>query len=119
MKSAVHLILGLMLLGIAGASSCKPEPPVQKYLGTYPLGDIKDYLFFKPGSMWVYECDSTGELDTQVMVSLDTPWTIKPFIKYQLLTYSKKSLNEGSIYNSPFPGGDMYYNENYKYFYQS
>ena len=54
----------LLLLPI---SSCAPEEPEpQEYLGTYPLGDIKDYLYFKPGSMWVYECDSTGELDTQI-----------------------------------------------------
>lgn len=114
-----HLFFILIPL-LASLQACKPDKPEpQKYLGTYPLGDIKDYLYFKPGSMWVYECDSTGELDTQVMVSCDTPWTVKPFIKYQLLTYSKKSLNEGSIYSSPFPNGDISYKDNYKYFYQS
>ncbi|MBL7812123.1 MAG: hypothetical protein JNL57_07850 [Bacteroidetes bacterium] len=68
--------------------------------------------------MWVYECDSTGELDTQVMVSCDTPWIFKSYIKYQLLTCKLKSINEGSIYDSPFPGGDIFYNENYNYFWQ-
>jgi hypothetical protein len=120
MKPHFTLITAICLPLLLLIGACKPDKPdQQKYLGTYPLGDIKDYLYFKPGSMWVYECDSTGELDTQVMVSCDTPWTIKPFIKYQLLTYLKKSLNEGSIYNSPFPGGDIYYNEKYKYYYQS
>ena len=28
---------------------CKPDPEPQKYLGNYPLGEIKDYLYFQPG----------------------------------------------------------------------
>lgn len=97
---------------------CKKPPEKQKYLGTYPLGDIKDYLYFKPGSMWVYECDSTGELDTQVMVSIDTPWVKKSYIQTQLLTFQIKSLNEGSVYTAPWPNGDVLYQDNFKYFYQ-
>jgi hypothetical protein len=111
-----HLFFILIPL-LAGLQACKPDKPEpQKYLGTYPLGDIKDYLYFKPGSMWVYECDSTGELDTQVMVQCDTPWIIKSFVKYQQLTFTVKSLNEGSIYNNYNPGLDIFYRENWSYF---
>lgn len=113
-KKTWFLIVGALLL--LQASSCRPEPEPQKYLGTYPLGDIKDYLYFKPGSMWVYECDSTGELDTQIMVSCDTPWIVKSFVKYQILKFDIKSLNEGSYYSNYNPGMDIFYRENWTYF---
>jgi hypothetical protein len=117
MKPHFTLITAICLPLLLLIGACKPDKPdQQKYLGTYPLGDIKDYLYFKPGSMWVYECDSTGELDTQVMVSCDTPWVIKSFIKYQLLTCKIQSINEGSTYSSPLPFGDLYYKKEYSYF---
>jgi hypothetical protein len=97
------------------ASSCKPEPTKQKYLGTYPLGDIKDYLYFKPGSMWVYECDSTGELDTQVMVNSSTYWEEHSYIRIERISFEIKSLNEGSTYKFYEPGF-VAYNPNYEYF---
>jgi hypothetical protein len=107
----------LPLLLLVGA--CKPEKPdQQKYLGTYPLGDIKDYLYFKPGSMWVYECDSTGELDTQVMVSCDTPWFRKTYIAVQKIHYIIKSINRNETYMMKQPFNDIPYNEKYKYFLQ-
>jgi hypothetical protein len=116
-KNSYSIVLTIVLPFLLIMHACKPDTPdQQKYLGTYPLGDIKDYLYFKPGSMWVYECDSTGELDTQVMVSCDTPWVIKSFIKYQLLTCKIQSINEGSTYSSPLPFGDIYYKKEYSYF---
>jgi hypothetical protein len=72
-----------------GMSSCKRESPNNKeeetYLGNYPLGDERNYLYFKPGSMWVYECDSTRELDTQYMKSCYTQWYHLDYIDYELL----------------------------------
>lgn len=116
MKYLLHRLLITLILALSLASSCKPESEPQKYLGTYPLGDIKDYLYFKPGSMWVYECDSTGELDTQVMVSIDTPWYTESYIRVQSLKRVIKSLNEGSIYSDhPNDAGGIYYDPNYKY----
>ena len=107
----------LPLLLVIGA--CKPDKTdQQKYLGTYPLGDIKDYLYFKPGSMWVYECDSTGELDTQVMVSCDTPWFRKTYIAVQKINYIIKSINRNETYMMKQPFNDIPYNEKYKYFLQ-
>jgi hypothetical protein len=105
----------IILIAILQASSCKPDPKPQKYLGTYPLGDIKDYLYFKPGSMWVYKCDSTGELDTQVMVSCDTFWEVHSYIKIQRMHFLLKSLNEGSRYDNYFDGF-VAYNSSYQYF---
>lgn len=116
MKVAIHFVLGLFVLAIAGASSCKPEPDTQKYLGTYPLGDIKDYLYFKPGSYWVYECDSTGELDTQLMVSIDTPWIKETFIQYQELDRVIQSKNEGSKYSDTRIKAGISYSTTFKYY---
>ena len=40
--------------------------------GPYPLGGAKDYLYFKPGSFWVYKSNVSGELDTIKTVSCDS-----------------------------------------------
>lgn len=97
-------------------SGCQKEPA--KYLGDYPLGEIKDYLYFKPGSMWVYECDSTLELDTQIIVSSNTAWTIKPYVTYEYLDYIISSKRGYNIYTYK-PTTDVLYNDNFKYFYSS
>jgi hypothetical protein len=83
--------------------SCKREPEPQKYLGNYPLGEVKDYLYFKPGSYWVYECDSTGELDSQVIRSIDTPWFHLGYIDYQLLMYNRESIPFRTKFNTYYP----------------
>ncbi len=114
-KKTWFLIVGALLL--LQASSCRPEPEPQKYLGTYPLGDIKDYLYFKPGSMWVYECDSTGELDTQIMVSCDTPWLKESYIQYQELDRVVQSKNEGSNYNDTRIKAGIPYSDVFNYYF--
>jgi hypothetical protein len=51
-------------------SNCGPEPiePIKKVdIGFLPLGKVKDYVFFKPGTWWVYKNTRTGVLDTQVV----------------------------------------------------
>ena len=109
-------ILAISVLLLLPISSCAPEKPEpQQYMGTYPLGDIKDYLYFKPGSMWVYECDVTGDLDTQIMVSCDTPWVIKSYIKYQVINRRMESINEGSFYNDSRVNTPVSYMKNFKY----
>ena len=92
MNRLKNFIVALTFFALLGLGACKPEPEKQKYLGNYPLGEVKDYLYFKPGSYWVYECDSTLELDSQVMISIDTPWFHKSYIDYQLLFFNKKSI---------------------------
>jgi hypothetical protein len=43
-----------------------------KHFGPYYLGEVKDYLYFKPGSWWVYENNLTGETDSIYTVLCDT-----------------------------------------------
>ncbi|MBL7812744.1 MAG: hypothetical protein JNL57_11020 [Bacteroidetes bacterium] len=35
----------------------------------YKLGEVKDYMYFKKGTWWVYEHDKTHELDSQYVTS--------------------------------------------------
>jgi hypothetical protein len=98
-KTCLCLLSSALLL----LNACKPEPEPQKYLGNYPLGEVKDYLYFKPGSYWVYECDSTGELDSQVIRSIDTPWFHLGYIDYQLLMYNRESIPFRTKFNTYYP----------------
>ncbi|MGA1772462.1 MAG: hypothetical protein ACO39T_09355 [Flavobacteriaceae bacterium] len=96
-------------------TSCKPdEPEPKKYLGKFYIGDMRNYTYFKPGSMWVYECDSTGELDTQVMLKCYTWWISTDYIDCEVLSFQRKSLNEGSLYTDYASTYTINYNENFK-----
>jgi hypothetical protein len=102
-----------------GMSSCKRESPnnnndEETYMGNYPLGDERNYLYFKPGSMWVYECDSTRELDTQYMSSCYTQWYHLEYIDYELLFTHINSINEGSELSSYRPSTHIFYQKSYK-----
>lgn len=99
--------------------ACKSEPEPRKHLGDFPLGEIKDYLYFQPGSQWVYECDSTFELDSQVMEQSQILRFSKSYIDYELLIYKRKSANRKVIYTSDYPNYDIPYNENFERFYSS
>lgn len=77
------LQLGLLFFVILGIESCcKDKNPrlegcqdsVPKDLGFFNLDHLKPYFCFNRGSWWLYECDSTGEIDSVVMInfSLDT-----------------------------------------------
>lgn len=65
MNKFVTPVLVLMLAGFCFASSCKPDKPEDPVTITYELGEVKDYMYFKPGSWWVYEHDLTHERDSQ------------------------------------------------------
>ncbi len=98
-KSKWWLII-LLPLSIFIITGCKPdEPEPKKYLGKFYIGEMRNYTFFKPGSMWVYECDSTGELDTQVMLKCYTWWISTDYIDYEVMSFQRKSRNEGSVYS--------------------
>jgi hypothetical protein len=110
-KTCLYLLCTALLL----LNACKPDKPEeQKYLGNYPLGVVKDYLYFKPGSYWVYECDSTGELDSQVMLRCDTPWIRKSFIDYQFIEYSKYSFPFKTSFSTFEYSNDILYCEKCK-----
>ncbi len=111
---------GMLFLGM---SSCKRESPnnnkeEETYMGNYPLGDERNYLYFKPGSMWVYECDSTRELDTQYMKTCYTQWYHLDYIDYEKLFFLRNSINEGSNYYSFIPTTYIPYSNNFKWMYQ-
>ncbi len=114
--------LFFLLAQVLGFWSCKREnnnnnQEEKTYMGNYPLGDERNYLYFKPGSMWVYECDSTRELDTQYMSSCYTEWYHLEYIDYEELYFQRRSINEGSIYYSFIPSSYIPYSKNFKWFY--
>lgn len=58
----------IVLMGII-FNSCKPEPPdpPPTDLGFFGLGEAKDYIYFKPGTWWVYKNTRTGLRDSIVV----------------------------------------------------
>jgi hypothetical protein len=109
------LLIAMILLFSFFVTSCEPEEPEpQKYLGKFYIGEMRNYTFFKPGSMWVYECDSTGELDTQVMLKCYTWWISTDYIDYEVMSFQRKSRNEGSLYSEFMMSSSIPYNANYK-----
>ncbi|MEY4861581.1 MAG: hypothetical protein RL059_1285 [Bacteroidota bacterium] len=110
------LLIAMILLFSFFVTSCEQpeEPEPQKYLGKFYIGEMKNYTFFKPGSMWVYECDSTGELDTQVMLKCYTWWISTDYIDYEVMSFQRKSLNEGSLYSEFIMSSSIPYNANNK-----
>jgi hypothetical protein len=59
------ICLPLLLL----VDACKPDKPKDPLTITYKLGEVKDYMYFKPGTWWVYEHDLTKERDSQYVTS--------------------------------------------------
>lgn len=63
--------LFLLCIAVAASSlqSCKPDTPDPgpKDLGFFGLGEAKDYVYFKPGTWWVYENTRTGLRDSIVV----------------------------------------------------
>ena len=114
-RKATFLVAVITALISFFNTSCKPdEPEPKKYLGKFYIGDMRNYTYFKPGSMWVYECDSTGELDTQVMLKCFTWWISTDYIDCEVLSFQHKSLNEGSLYTDYPSTYTINYNENFK-----
>ena|GEM_PF-1256519 len=60
-----HILLSFAMLCILQLSCCKKKKPKDPITITYELGEVKDYMFFKQGTYWVYEHDMTGEIDSQ------------------------------------------------------
>lgn len=91
-----------VLLLLAFFYSCrKYNTPPQVDLGHFSLDTIKPYLYFKPGSWWVYKNDSTGEIDSQVMINskYSTIFAASSRRKY---TYNDISSTVKSLTNSYF-----------------
>ncbi|HYG14178.1 MAG TPA: hypothetical protein VEC12_00390, partial [Bacteroidia bacterium] len=69
-----------MLLFVVCVNSCKPsETPAPNNNNNWPKDwsvpqEVLDYYYFKPGSMWVYENDKTGQRDTVVATQSTKKW---------------------------------------------
>jgi hypothetical protein len=83
----------------------KVEDCTPIHYGPYPLGEVKDYFYFKLGSYWVYKFDLTDELDSIFTISCDTT-VIEISGRYQLwksITYTTLSTQlRSEIYNSDY-----------------
>lgn len=114
-KGKLFLTAMILLFSFFVTSCEQPEEPEpQKYLGKFYIGEMRNYTFFKPGSMWVYECDSTGELDTQVMLKCYTWWISTDYIDYEVMSFQRKSRNEGSLYADFAATYNISYSANFK-----
>jgi hypothetical protein len=88
LNNKTHQIIGILILLtliVAFNSCCKKqkckckeewgeevEDCTPKHYGPYYLGEVKDYLYFKPGSWWVYENSLSGETDSIYTILCDT-----------------------------------------------
>jgi len=103
----LKLTLIILLLNVLAATySCGPEPiePIKKTeLGFLPLGEVKDYVFFKPGTWWVYKNTRTGEYDS-ILVTYSLLDTIEQNSEWRHFTnevfdVESKSLTNGYSYS--------------------
>jgi len=86
--------------------SCKQEKHDPLDLGFFPLGEVKEYHNFKPGSWWVFRNSLNGNLDTLIltMSTIDTFSESSELRKYTIedLQYTISSKTTKWIYdNSP------------------
>lgn len=60
------LVLGIFLLSISGCIKDMFKPTEKKWqiYGHYYMGDLADYVCFKPGTFWIYKNPATNEYDT-------------------------------------------------------
>jgi hypothetical protein len=63
-----------------------------KHYGPYYLGEVKDYLYFKPGSYWVYQNDLSGQLDSIYTISCDTAFNEVKGKYYKWISLSYTSI---------------------------
>jgi hypothetical protein len=73
-KYIINTVLGLAIIAGLSLGSCTPEekPHPKIYTGPFYLGEALDYLYFKPGSYWVYKNTVTNQIDTITQISIDT-----------------------------------------------
>ena len=67
-KYTLLLPLVLAFVAILALNQCKKHPKDPITI-EYKLGEIKDYMFFKRGTYWVYEHSITGQIDSQYVTS--------------------------------------------------
>lgn len=79
-----------------------------KHFGPYPLGGAYDYLYFEPGSWWVYKNSLSGETDSIFITSCDT----------QVVSHTGQTLRWQSVSYTAirFSTRSATYNTDYEYF---
>lgn len=67
-KYSLILLIGMFLvsLSLLNCNPDKPDPDPTD-LGFFALGEAKDYVYFKPGTWWVYQNTKTGLRDSIVV----------------------------------------------------
>lgn len=95
-----------ILIGITSVLvTCKPDQPdpAPTELGFFPLGEVKEYVLFKPGTWWVYKNSLTSIHDSiKVFYSLiDTieGSSKKWHFKTEVFDVQFRSLSTGHYYN--------------------
>jgi hypothetical protein len=67
MNSLQNSFKALLLLFVLVAGSCKHEPPAEPTVTCAydcSLDEMKNYYFFKTGTQWIYEEETTHQVDT-------------------------------------------------------
>ena len=72
MKNSRNIAWCCISIIVFYTSSCKPErgPKEARHYGPYYFREYSNYVYFKPGTYWIYENNRTGELDTCTLVSM-------------------------------------------------
>jgi len=69
MKRIIYFSIVILLL----FATCKPKPsPPDQYSGPYYLTEVRDYIYFKSGTWWVYENSLTLTRDCVYVNRTDT-----------------------------------------------
>jgi hypothetical protein len=69
MKRIIYFSIVFLLL----FATCKPKPsPPDQYSGPYYLTEVRDYIYFKSGTWWVYENSLTLTRDCVYVTRTDT-----------------------------------------------
>jgi hypothetical protein len=106
MKLLKLTLIILLLNVLAALYSCGPEPiePIKKTeLGFLPLGEAKDYVYFKKGTWWVYKNTKTGLKDS-IVVTFSLLDTLEQnsqrwHFTNELFDVQSKSLSDGYHYD--------------------
>jgi hypothetical protein len=103
MKIKIYLSLTLLIIGFLGTKCRKDNTPPPTY---YLPQEIKDYMYFQPGTYWVYKDSASGVLDSVTVTEansemftdmFDPPankishieerFTVKTFSNYENIEY--------------------------------
>ncbi len=63
-------IISLLFIGVALITCChEPDPDSGACGEATSIDEMKEWIFFKTGTYWIYQEETTGELDTMSVVS--------------------------------------------------